>query len=83
MNINWNVRLRNKAFWLSLVSAIILLAQQLGLTFVPDNALEITNTILLIMTILGVIVDPTTDGLTDSQLTMSKLNKGGKRHGKM
>lgn len=76
MNINWSVRLRNKTFWLSLVSAILLLGQQMGWTFFPENSLEIANTIMLIFTILGVIVDPTTDGMTDSALVMSKVKRG-------
>lgn len=75
--MNWNARLRNKTFWLSLVSAILLLTQQLGLNVFPENMLEITNTILLIFTILGVIIDPTTEGITDGQL------KGVNRYEKM
>lgn len=75
--MNWSARLRNKTFWLSLVSAILLLTQQLGLNVFPENMLEITNTILLIFTILGVIIDPTTEGITDGQL------KGVSRYEKM
>jgi uncharacterized membrane protein len=44
-----------------------LLAQQLGLDIFPENISDIVNTILLIATILGVIVDPSTDGIKDGQ----------------
>ena len=54
-------------FWIALTSAIVLLTQQLGLNIFPENIGEIMNTILLIFTILGVIVDPTTSGITDNQ----------------
>lgn len=60
-------RLRNKAFWVSLVSAIVLLSQQLGLTIFPENIGDIANTVLLILTLVGVIIDPTTPGISDKQ----------------
>ena len=59
--MNWKSRLKNKTFWVSLTAAIVLLAQQLGLDIFPENISDIVNTILLIATILGVIVDPSTD----------------------
>lgn len=67
--MDFKSRLRNKAFWISLVSAILLLSQQLGLHIFPDNIMDITNTILTICTILGIIVDPTTDGILDNKNT--------------
>ena len=65
MKFDWQSRIRNKAFWLALSSAIILLTQQLGLDIFPSNITEIINTILLIATILGIVVDPTTQGILD------------------
>ena len=65
--MNWEARLRNKTFWVALTSAIVLLTPQLGLNFFPENIGEIMNTVLLIFTILGVIVDPTTSGISDNQ----------------
>ena len=65
--MNWQARLTNKTFWVALTSAIVLLTQQLGLNIFPENIGEITNTVLLIFTILGVIVDPTTSGISDNQ----------------
>lgn len=58
-------RMRNKTFWIALVSAIVLLTQQLNLNIFPSNIMEITNTVLLIFTTLGIVVDPTTPGITD------------------
>ena len=58
-------RMKNKAFWVALVSALVLLAQQLGLNIFPPNIMDITNTVLLICTILGVFVDPSTEGILD------------------
>lgn len=58
-------RMKNKAFWVALISALVLLAQQLGLDIFPPNIMDITNTVLLICTILGVFVDPSTEGILD------------------
>ncbi|MGL6009855.1 MAG: phage holin [Culicoidibacterales bacterium] len=60
-------RLQNKTFWIALASAIVLLVQQLGLDIFPDNILDIVNTALLIATILGVVIDPTTQGIFDKK----------------
>lgn len=47
------------------MSAIVVLTQQLGLDIFPDNIMEIVNTVLMILVILGVVVNPTTEGITD------------------
>ena len=65
--MNWKSRIRNKTFWVALTSAIVLLTQQLGLNIFPDNIGDIINTLLLIFTILGVIVDPTTPSILDEE----------------
>ena len=58
-------RMKNKAFWVALMSALVLLAQQLGLDIFPPNIMDITNTVLLILTILGEFVDTSTEGILD------------------
>ena len=64
--INWRVRLRNKTFWLTLVPLLVLLTQQLGLNWVPKNWESIFGTIMAILTVVGIINDPTTAGIKDS-----------------
>ena len=64
--MDWKARFRNKTFWLALISAIVLLTQQLGLDVFPDNIMDIANTALLILVILGVVADPSTQGLLDT-----------------
>ena len=63
--MDWKARFRNKTFWVALMSAIVVLTQQLGLDIFPDNIMEIVNTVLMILVILGVVVNPTTEGVTD------------------
>lgn len=77
--INWKVRIKNKAFWLSLIPALLLLAQALGAVFglsldlsaVGEKLLTVVNTLFAVLTILGVVTDPTTAGVSDSKLALS------------
>lgn len=67
MNINWKARLTNKTFWASIVSALVLLTQQLGYNIIPSNWSDVLNTILTIFILLGIVVDPSTAGISDKQ----------------
>lgn len=75
-NINWKLRLQSKTFWVALVSLLGILAQQLGLK-APDNLEGVVNTLLAIGVLVGVITDPTTAGISDSEkaLTYEKPKK--------
>lgn len=74
--INWKLRLQSKTFWVALVSLLGILAQQLGLK-VPDNLEGVVSTLLAIGVLVGVITDPTTAGISDSEkaLTYDKPKK--------
>lgn len=72
--INWKVRLKNKAFWLSLIPAILLLIQVVAAPFglvldfgeLGNQLLAIVNAVFAILAILGIVTDPTTAGVGDS-----------------
>lgn len=64
--INWAVRLQRKSFWAALIGLLVILSQQLGIKVFPENVADITNTVLAIGVLVGIINDPTTAGLTDS-----------------
>ena len=64
-NINWKLRFKNKVTLLAIASTVILLIQQLGFKL-PDNIADIVNTFLTLLVLLGVINDPTTEGISDS-----------------
>ena len=63
--INWKLRFKNKATLLAIASTVILLVQQLGFKL-PDNIADVVNTFLTLLVLLGVINDPTTEGISDS-----------------
>lgn len=65
LNINLKSRLRNKAFWVALVSTIVLLTQQLGYKVFPNNWADILNSVLSIFILLGIVVDTSTTGISD------------------
>lgn len=77
--INWKVRIKNKTFWVSLIPAVLLLIQavasllgfQLDLSDMGDKLLAVVNTIFTVLAILGVVVDPTTQGAHDSDQAMT------------
>ena len=79
MGINWKVRIKNKTFWLAMIPAALLLAQQIAglfgfvidFTDVQNKLIDIVRTVFIILAILGVIVDPTTEGVTDSQQALT------------
>ncbi|WP_156009767.1 phage holin [Streptococcus ruminantium] len=66
MNINGKLRFKNKATLAAIAATVILLAQQLGLKL-PANIADVVNTALTLLVLLGVVVDPTTAGLSDSE----------------
>lgn len=80
--INWKVRVQNKTFWLALVPAFLLLIQavahvfnvSLDFTNLNKDLLNVINALFVVLTILGVVADPTTKGVGDSTqaLTYSK-----------
>lgn len=77
MKINWKVRFKNKVWLGSFISLVIgFIYSMLGLfdVFPPvtENAiLQILNQILTFLGLIGVIVDPTTAGIGDSERAMS------------
>ena len=78
-NINWKLRFKNKATLLAIASTVILLIQQLGFKL-PDNIADIVNTFLTLLVLLGVINDPTTEGLKDSNKVLTYDKPKGDDH---
>ena len=78
-NINWLVRIKNKAFWMTIIPAVLLLIQavaaifglQLNLSDLQGKLLEVVNAVFVVLTILGVINDPTTAHLSDSDRALA------------
>lgn len=73
--MNWKVRIKNKQFWLSAVPAFLLLIQVMAVPFgykfeienINGQLLDIVNAMFAFMAILGIVTDPTTKGILDSE----------------
>lgn len=68
--INFKLRLQNKATLIALISAVFLMLQQFGL-HIPSNIQEGVNTLVVILVILGIVTDPTTKGVADSEQALN------------
>ena len=79
MNINWIVRIKNKNFWITFIPAVLLLIQVIASVFgyaidlgeLGNKLLAVVNAVFTVLTILGVVTDPTTAGVSDSTQAMT------------
>lgn len=77
--INWEVRIRNRMFWITVIPAIILVIQAVGALFgfaldlgdIANKLIEVVNSVFAVLVIMGVVVDPTTKGVADSSRAMT------------
>ena len=76
MKINWKVRFKHKPFLIALFALVMLLVQQVASFFGLDTTIyneqvtDLFNTVLAILLLLGIVSDPTTTGMSDSQQAM-------------
>lgn len=77
MKINWKVRIKNPVFWLTAVPAVLTVVYTiLGLfgivpTISEDTIINALTAIISALSALGVLVDPTTKGVQDSERALS------------
>lgn len=79
MKINWTVRVKNKNFWIAFVPALLLLVQVVASVFgysldlgeLGNKLLAVVNAAFAVLSILGIVTDPTTKGISDSDLAMT------------
>lgn len=78
-NINWTVRIKNKTFWVALIPAMLLLVQVIAAVFgytldlggLGNKLLDVVNALFAVLAILGIVTDPTTEGVTDSEQALT------------
>ena len=78
MQINWKVRFANMQFWLALIPALILLVQAIGAPFgfewdfgvLGEQLKAIVMALFAVLALMGVVNDPTTATLNDSEQAM-------------
>ena len=83
MKINWKVRIKNPIFWLTAVPAVLTVVYTiLGLfdvvpTLSEDTVINALTAIISALSALGVLVDPTTKGVQDSERALSYAEPSG------
>lgn len=79
MKVNWKVRIKNKNFWITLIPAVLLLAQAVASVFgftldlgdLGNKLLAVVNAAFVVLALLGIVTDPTTKGLSDSDQALT------------
>lgn len=75
MKINWKVRVKNKVFWLAIIPAVLTLVKAVAALFgynvetevIGAQLVAIVEALFAVLVIMGVVVDPTTKGISDSE----------------
>lgn len=76
MQINWKLRLTNKTTLLALCSAVVVFAVQVAaalgveLPVTQQQMMDVVTSVLAVLAAVGVVVDPTTEGVSDSTRAM-------------
>lgn len=84
MKINWIIRLKNKTFWLTIIPAVLLLVQavaavvgfQLDFGDLSEKLIAVVNAVFVVLSILGIVTDPTTTGIGDSTRALNRQKLG-------
>lgn len=80
MKINWKVRLKNPVLWLTLAPTIVTFVYTILAAFdvFPKiseyDVIEWLGAIVTALASIGILNDPTTDGLNDSQRALTYTN---------
>ena len=64
--LDLKARLKNKYFWISFISLVVLLLDQLGIILLFDLS-AISGTLLSMAVLLGIVVDNGTEGFGDGK----------------
>ena len=77
--INWKVRINNKLWWCEVIPAVALVVQAIAAVFgysldfstLVGKILAVVDAVFALLVILGIVVDPTTAGVSDSKRAMT------------
>ena len=75
--INWKLRFKNKTTLIAMIGAVITFVYQmlslLGVTpkISQDTVVQLVSLIINVLVALGIVVDPTTHGISDSEQALT------------
>lgn len=76
MKINWKVRLRNRVWLTTMLATLVAFAfdvlalMDVAPAITQDSVMQAITALLTLLSALGVIIDPTTQGAADSERAM-------------
>lgn len=77
MKINWRVRFRNKVWLTTMLATVcafvfdVLAMLDIVPAVTEDAVMQAVTALLTVLSMLGVVIDPTTDGASDSDRAMT------------
>ena len=79
MKINWKVRVKNEVFWIALIPAMLMLIQAVANVFgftiefsmLESNLLKVVEAVFMVLGVVGIVADPTTAGIGDSEQALT------------
>lgn len=79
MKINWKVRRNNKLFWLAFIPAMLMLIKAIANVFgydmdlmnIESDLIAVVESVFLVLGVMGIVADPTTKGLSDSDAALT------------
>ena len=79
MKINWEVRVKNKLFWVTIIPASLVLIQAVANVFgfvldlgdLGNKLLAVVESVFVILALLGIVTDHTTSGVSDSEQALT------------
>lgn len=83
--MNWKVRFKNKTWLAAFIALIISFVYQVLAMFdiapviTQDSVIQAANLVLMMLSAMGVLIDPTTTGITDSRRAMSYTEPNGEK----
>lgn len=76
MRINWKVRLQSRALWVALFALAGFVLGEFGV-WDAGKYEALVDLLLIAMVAAGIIIDPTTDGINDSERALEYDKPGG------
>ena len=76
MKINWRVRLRNRVWLTTMLATVcafvfdVLAIMNVAPAITEDAVMQALTALMTLLSILGVVIDPTTEGAADSDRAM-------------
>ena len=63
--MNLKARMKNKYFWAAAVAIVVAVIKQFNPNIIPTGYEVTVNVVLTSLVTMGVLLDPTTNGITD------------------